>query len=114
MMSATVSLRQHPSPTIKDTIQASLMTDGIAILPPFDVEESLTLMNDLHLYPTVTMLDPWYNKGFGGIRDDYTEYVSRLLDGAAQISEHVFLWGFPEIVARFVDNLPKPLVLVSW
>ena len=60
------------------------------------------------------MLDPWYNKGVGGVRGDYKEYIIRLLNVAGSISEHVFLWGFPEIVAYFVDNLPSPLTLVAW
>lgn len=60
------------------------------------------------------MLDPWYNKGFGGTRGDYREYIIELLEAAALVSEHVFLWGFPEIIAYFVDKLPEPLSLVSW
>ena len=38
----------------------------------------------------------------------------RLLSGAGAVGEHVYLWGFPEIVARFVDRLPPPLTLVAW
>ena len=34
--------------------------------------------------------------------------------GAGGVAEHVYLWGFPEIVARFVDRLPAPLELVAW
>ncbi len=60
------------------------------------------------------MLDPWYNKGVGGVRDDYREYILELLSISATISDHVFLWGFPEIVAYFVDKLPEPLTLVAW
>lgn len=30
------------------------------------------------------------------------------------MSEHVFFWGFPEIVAPFVERIPSPLNLTSW
>src|SRR5947208_1103781 len=111
VMSAQASLQTVP---VGDFIEDSLTSSGIAILPPIDVEESLLLLKDLGISPRVTMLDPWYNKGFGGVRADYVDYVIRLLAAAGEISEHVFLWGFPEIVARFVERLPEPLVLVSW
>ncbi|HEY0324198.1 MAG TPA: site-specific DNA-methyltransferase [Pyrinomonadaceae bacterium] len=113
-MSTKVSLRQNQNTKTQGAIEQSLLKNEIAILPPMDVKESLQLIRQLGITPTVTMLDPWYNKGFGGIRDDYRDYIAELLEAAALISEHVFLWGFPEIVAYFVDNLPKQLNLVSW
>jgi site-specific DNA-methyltransferase (adenine-specific) len=33
---------------------------------------------------------------------------------AGHISQHVFLWGFPEIIAGFVERIPPPLSLVAW
>lgn len=99
---------------IKCDIESSLHKSAVAILPPMDVERSLELIGELGIKPKVTMLDPWYNKGVGGIRDDYREYLIRLLSIAGSISDHVFLWGFPEIIAYFVDNLPSPLILVAW
>ncbi|MGH9130512.1 MAG: DNA methyltransferase [Acidimicrobiales bacterium] len=86
----------------------------MAVLPPMDVHDSLALVAGSSLGVTATMLDPWYNKGTGGVRPDYDDFVGRLLSGAAAVSDHVFLWGFPEIVARFVGRLPDPLVLVAW
>ncbi|MCE7983150.1 MAG: site-specific DNA-methyltransferase [Caldilinea sp. CFX5] len=99
---------------LKTKIESSLRQHRVAILPPLDVKESMILMQALALNPRVTMLDPWYNKGFGEIRDDYNEYILTLLDLAAPLSEHIFLWGFPEIVAYFVDKLPPPLSLIAW
>src|SRR5918912_662350 len=113
-MSTEASLRADQKPGIEEAIEQSLLKDNIAILPPIDVKESLQLIKRLGITPVVTMLDPWYNKGFGGVRDDYKEYIIELLETAAQVSEHVFLWGFPEIIAHFVDKLPEPLTLVSW
>ncbi|MFZ4661442.1 MAG: DNA methyltransferase [Caldilineaceae bacterium] len=99
---------------LKTKIELSLQQHHVAILPPLDVKESMKLMQALALQPRVTMLDPWYNKGFGEIRDDYNEYILALLDLTAPLSEHIFLWGFPEIVAYFVDKLPSPLSLIAW
>lgn len=63
---------------------------------------------------TVTMLDPWYNKGVGGVRDDYHDYIFGLLEGVAAFSDHIYLWGFPEIVAPFVGRKPTGHKLVAW
>lgn len=96
-----------------------LARDRVVVLEPGDVEASLRMCGllagfDTRLDASVAMLDPWYNKGVGGVRDDYTEYVVGLLDLGAQIARHVYLWGFPEIVARFVERLPEPLTLSAW
>ena len=60
------------------------------------------------------MLDPWYNKGVGGTRPDYNEFIVNLLNEAAKISDHVYLWGFPEIIAHFVERIPEPLSFTAW
>jgi site-specific DNA-methyltransferase (adenine-specific) len=95
-------------------IQSSLSESGLIILPPMDAQRSLRLMAMLGLRAQTTMLDPWYNKGVGGVRNDYQEHILDLLNGAAPISDHIYLWGFPEIVARFVERIPSPLGLVAW
>jgi site-specific DNA-methyltransferase (adenine-specific) len=92
-----------------------LLRDGQSlVLEPGDVEQVLMLAAKHGLEPRVTMLDPWYNKGVGGERDDYGPYILRLLDLASAVSPHVFLWGFPEIVAQFVGCLPPRLTLNCW
>lgn len=98
----------------RQEILVSLRKHGVAILPPMDVTHSLRLMDLSCFQVAVTMLDPWYNKGVGGVRDDYNNHVTEILDLAAPLSDHVFLWGFPEIVARFVDKIPERLSLVAW
>lgn len=95
-------------------IQAALAADGVVILPPMDVEASLRLLAGLAFRPAATIIDPWYNKGVGGVREDYKSYILTLLSLAGGISTHVFFWGFPEIVARFIDDIPSPLGLVAW
>jgi hypothetical protein len=111
----TQPLTAGPSdqPTFIDQLHCAL-DSGVALLPPIDVEDCLELLIASGVHARVTMLDPWYNKGVGGVRDDYVEYICRLLELSRELSEHVFLWGFPEIVARFVDRLPSDLHLVAW
>jgi site-specific DNA-methyltransferase (adenine-specific) len=105
---------------------ARLGADGVVVLAPQDVEETLVLWSLLGeawswdgdgpdpLGPTCVMLDPWYNKGVGGLRDDYDDYVVGLLAAAGRIAPHVYVWGFPEIVAGFVGQVPGPLTLEAW
>ncbi len=86
-------------------------TDGIAILPPADAMEVLSSLDEP---VTTTILDPWYNKGAGGVRSDYDPWLASLLEAASRVSQHVFLWGFPEIVCKVLGHLPPELELVAW
>jgi len=98
----------------KTRIVAALDEHLVAVLAPTDVMTSLKVVRDMNLMPKVIILDPWYNKGFGGVRTDYNEFILDLLRLSGEIAEHVFLWGFPEITAHFVDKLPPTLTLVAW
>lgn len=60
------------------------------------------------------ILDPWYNKGIGGERDDYNDWLAEVIRAASRISEHVFVWGFPEILAYQIAMIPDDFKLVSW
>lgn len=99
---------------LRDTIATNLGKNGVVILPPLDIELSSQLLLSLGFHAQCCILDPWYNKGVGGVREDYDEYLPQLLKCVAPLSDHVFLWGFPEIVARFVRILPEPLTLKCW
>ena len=99
---------------IKQAVELSIQKEGIAILPPLEAKTSFHLIGQLGFKPKTTILDPWYNKGVGGTREDYKEYITDLLRAAGSVSEHVFFWGFPEIVARFIESIPEPLGLVAW
>lgn len=94
--------------------EREIAQSGYAVLPPIDVEEVLSVFSGSGLDIKVTMLDPWYNKGYGGIREDYIPYIVGLLKKAGQISPNVFLWGFPEVVAHFIERIPSPLHLNTW
>jgi hypothetical protein len=99
---------------IREDIADSLGKTGIAILPPLDVSVSTRLLRLVGFHAQCCILDPWYNKGIGGTRDDYENYILCLLTELSPLTDHLFLWGFPEIVARFVSRLPEGLGLKCW
>lgn len=88
-----------------------LEADSITILPPQDVMKT---MQEIRGKVTTTILDPWYNKGVGGERDDYHEWLFSVVKAAAKISSNIFLWGFPEIVYKVVEQVPAGFRLVTW
>ena len=98
----------------RDKIETSLAGDGVVILPPMDVHVSARLLDLLGIKAQTTIFDPWYNKGVGGKRDDYIQYIVNVLKSLEPFSEHLFFWGFPEIIAHFVDKIPEPLALRCW
>jgi site-specific DNA-methyltransferase (adenine-specific) len=106
--------KNNPSVILRNIIDDELRDGGIVILPPADVKSTLILMRHLDFWIDVTMLDPWYNKGFGGIQDDYMTFFLDVIRQSGMFSRHVFFWGFPEIVAPFVERIPAPLELVCW
>lgn len=114
LLQLSVSPRQPLLQEAKLLIQNSLSENGVAILPPLEASRSLHLLTLLGFHFRTTMLDPWYNKGLGGVRDDYQDYILDILSLTIPVSEHIYLWGFPEIVAGFVEKIPRPLRLVAW
>ncbi len=87
------------------------MTASIKTLPASDVLDTLANAPD---DVTTTILDPWYNKGVGGYREDYNDWLGDIVAAAARISQHVFVWGFPEIVAHQVTRIPAGFKLSAW
>jgi hypothetical protein len=55
---------------------------------------------------TTTILDPWYNKGVGGVADGYHKWLRDVFTAAAAISDHVFIWGFPEVIHEVLNETP--------
>ncbi len=98
----------------REKIESSLSENGVVILPPMDVLVSSRLLELLGIKAQATIFDPWYNKGVGGERNDYVEYIVGVLNALSPFSEHVFFWGFPEIIAHFVDKIPPALELRCW
>jgi hypothetical protein len=83
----------------------------IVVLPAQDVFDTIRGVKEP---VTMTILDPWYNKGVGGVREDYEEWLTAVVSEAAHISTHIFVWGFPEIVYFILDRLPHRFELVAW
>jgi len=83
----------------------------ISILPAQDV---MALLRDQEEHVEAIILDPWYNRGIGGVRKDYVEWLQRLVGLAAKRADHIFVWGFPEIVYPVLDHLPNGFRLLAW
>lgn len=91
--------------------EAELPRATIEILPPADALETI---RSVPWRVRTTILDPWYNRGVGGVRDDYANWLREVVHAATEISEHVFVWGFPEIVCSVLADLPDDFELVAW
>lgn len=95
------------------------LTDPVLTHPSeltIEVLRSADVLDTLHSAPDVktVILDPWYNKGIGGERKDYTEWLAGVIQSACRIAEHVFVWGFPEILAYQIATIPKGFKLIAW
>lgn len=94
-----------------DGESSTTLRNQVTLYSPQDVEDTLT---SLTAPVTVVMLDPWYNKGIGGERPDYDEWLAHLVELSAKLADHVYVWGFPEIVWRLLNRLPGELSLLAW
>lgn len=103
------SRRMEPGPVPQPESNGSVPV--IEIRKSADVLDTLVNMKTK---VTATILDPWYNKGIGGSRPDYNEWLTEIIHAAAGISDHVFVWGFPEVVAHQIAKVPPSFKLVSW
>lgn len=84
---------------------------SIEVMSPQDVLKTIAQIRE----PVVTtVLDPWYNKGVGGMRDDYQQWLDHVVLESSKISQHVFVWGFPEIVYTVLNSIPPNFRLVTW
>jgi len=94
-------------------IIVGMREEAIRFLP---AQDALATLRQQTNPVTATMLDPWYNRGVGGVIADseYDEWLTLVLTEAGRISDHVFLWGFPEIVCRMLPRAPKELKFVAW
>lgn len=90
------------------------MKSDVHLYPAMDVFESIAKFKREHGRCNCAMLDPWYNKGVGGVRDDYVPYISSILEALAEVSDQIYLWGFPEIVANFMGKLPTGHQYIAW
>lgn len=101
---------------IRDEIKTSLDTYGIAILPAMDAFESTKVLKEAGIHVQCTMLDPWYNKGKGNVMpmDEYDEFIKNILSRTGEISNLLYLWGFPEIIGPYVRYAPEGYSMTAW
>ena len=93
---------------------SALLTQEASSISVLEAQDVIDTLSSLRQGVTTTILDPWYNKGVGGVRDDYDDWLQEVIRLSAKLSEHVFVWGFPEIVCRQLDRLPDEYSLVTW
>lgn len=102
--------------SIKDKILSSIKENGIAILPPMDVFSSINLLKKEEIHIECTMLDPWYNKGTGGVlpTEEYDRFIRRLLNESGELCDLIYLWGFPEVIGPYVRYAPEEFYMSAW
>ncbi|MFZ0925635.1 MAG: site-specific DNA-methyltransferase [Halobacteriota archaeon] len=105
------SLLLNGEQTVQKEVSEALKEGDIVILPPQDVFDTLSSINT---HVTATLLDPWYNKGVGGQREDYIPWLNSVIAETSKVSDHILVWGFPEIVYKVLDTLPEGTELVAW
>lgn len=88
----------------------------IRLLSPRDVFDTLDLLDEKNIRPAAMILDPWYNRGEGDVmdEDEYLDWVEEVLARAFELTDHVFLWGFPDIVWKALPRLPNDMELIEW
>ena len=82
----------------------------VTIRPAADVFETLAGSPPVN----AVILDPWYNRGVGGERDDYHDWLAAVIEASSRVADHVFVWGFPEILAHQIARMPEGLDLLAW
>ena len=99
---------------LRKLIDQKLEKHGVVILPAMEAKDSMQFILSLGYRPITTILDPWYNRGVGGVRNDYVNYMLEIINTIKDNTDHLFLWGFPEIAANFINKIDKPLEFVAW
>lgn len=101
---------------LTNAIKYALEKDGVAILPPMDVFNSISAVRETNIRINCTILDPWYNKGFGGElpSEQYDKFISMLLNKSAEICDLIYLWGFPEVIGPYVRYAPDQFYMAAW
>lgn len=116
-----------PEPDSEDHLQATLEGDDpesdtqksegeIHLFSPRDIFDTLNLLKRKNIRPAAMILDPWYNRGEGDVMDEeeYLDWVEEVLAQAFELTDHVFLWGFPDIIWKALPRLPKGMELIEW
>lgn len=105
-------LAQSPSPA--DIVIRPPPPGTVTILEPVEARVALAAMAAQGIKADVVMIDPWYRKKGSAGRGAFLTETIGLLSAAAQVGQHVFLWGLPEALGRVIDHWPATLRLEAW
>lgn len=79
------------------------IVSSVQILPAADVLDTLFTVT---AKVAAVILGPWYNRGVGGQREDYDDWLTAAIRAVTEKTAHVFVCGFPEILANQVRAIP--------
>ena len=65
--------------------------DSVTILPSGDVKTTLASIGRSET--AAVMLDPWYNRGTGGVRNGYDAWLAEIVELSLEVACHVFVLG---------------------
>lgn len=100
---------------IKEVPRIAVPSAGAAsVIGPVDATSLLCALADQKIKAAAVVLDPMYRGKQEAGRAAYLSETVPLLEAAARVSPNIFLWGFPESVARLVDHWPSSLKLEAW
>lgn len=103
----------HPSALRGSAV--ALPTPGkVAIWDPVDALEMLGRLEAMRVRATAAVLDPLYRSKNSAGRAAFLSEVIPLVTAASRVADHIFVWGFPESIARLVDHWPSHLRLRGW
>ncbi len=108
-VSQTTYKRQTNLPTLILPQQQEIL-----VCDPIEAIDALAALRKQDVVARVVMLDPWYRSRSPVGRSNFVAEAVRLLSGAAEVGEHVFLWGFAEHIARVMDLWPASLEFRGW
>ena len=86
----------------------------VQLMPRCEASAALNALHEAGVNARVVVLDPWYRDKSGQGRSAYLAEMVPLLQLAALVGQHVYIWGFPEHLARLVDHWPQALVFRGW
>lgn len=84
------------------------------VLPPCEADDCLAWLSQKRIVVSTVVLDPWYMAKQAVGRTAYLSQMIPLIDLASRVAQHVYIWGYPESVARLVDNWPDRLKFRGW
>lgn len=86
----------------------------VQVLPRCSAVAMMGAMEAAGIHAQTAVLDPWYRAKSAPGRAAYLAEMLPLIELTSRVAEHIFIWGFPESVARLVDLWPQSMTLKAW